>query len=504
MKLNLIFADLLRLYLAEKRFIGYQIDSYNNFVKKKFPKLVKSIGTIKPEIPEIGSIKLHFVDGRINEYPTIIEADGFQRTPDKPLLPYECRIRNLTYSAPMFLKIVTEVGGVKSDPVEVYFGDMPVMVKSILCPLSRMSREELIRAKEDPDDPGGYFIINGTERTLILIEELAPNKPIVRKTDSNNVIVNCRINSEKEGYIVKHLFELKKDGIILATFSALHDFPVVILLKALGMENDEILLKTISDDKEIQEEFLINLYEYQVFSQEEALEKIGEYLKIPQKKLRIERAEMIIDRYFLPHIGQSKSDRIQKAVFLCKVIERMISVALGKEEEDDIDHYSNKRVKLAGELFEILFRTILMGKQGVISRMLFNYQKLARRKKLPPLHAVIEANYVTNMIQSAMAVGTWIGNRTGTCQRLERTNLNKTITHMRVVSSPLKSTQEHFEARELHPTHFGKLCIAETPEGQTIGLRKHLAIFGEITFGISDEEKDKIKEEIKDFIENEV
>jgi DNA-directed RNA polymerase subunit B len=501
MNLNLILTELLKSYLADKGFVGYQIDSYNNFVKKKFPKLIKSIGTIKPEIPEIGSIKLHFIDGRINEYPTLIEADGFQRTPDKPLLPYECRIRNLTYSAPMFLKIVTEVGGVKSDPVEVYFGDMPVMVKSVLCPLSRMSREELIKAREDPDDPGGYFIINGVERILILIEELAPNKPIIRRTDSNSIIVNCRINSEKEGYIVKHLFEMKKDGIILATFSALHDFPVVILLKALGLENDKLLLNIISDDEEVQEEFLINLYEYQVFSQEEALEKIGEYLKIPQKRLRIERAELLIDRYLLPHIGQTKNDRINKAIFLCKIVERMIKVALKKEDEDDIDHYSNKRVRLAGELFEILFRTILMGKQGVINRMLFNYQKLARRKKLPPLHAVIESNYVTNMIQSAMAVGTWIGNRTGTCQRLERTNLNKSITHMRVVSSPLKSTQEHFEARELHPTHFGKLCIAETPEGQTIGLRKHLAIFAEITFGLSDEEKEKIKDEIKDFIE---
>ncbi|MEM0480710.1 MAG: DNA-directed RNA polymerase subunit B'' [Candidatus Aenigmatarchaeota archaeon] len=503
MNLNLIFADLLKAYIAEKGWVRYQIDSYNDFVERKFPKLVKSIGTVKPEIPELGNVKIHFIDGRVNDYPTLIEADGSQRTPSNPLLPYECRIRNLTYSTPMFLKVVTEVGGVKSDPIEVYFGDLPVMVKSKICPLSRMSREELIKAREDPDDPGGYFIINGTERNLILIEELAPNKPIIRKVNTNNVVVNCRINSEKEGYIVKHLFELKKDGIVLTTFSALHDFPVVILLKALGLENDEVLLNTISQDKEVQEEFLINLYEYPVLTQEEALDEIGKYLKIPQKKLRIERAETLLDKYFLLHVGQTKKDRINKAIFLAKIVERMIKVAIGKEEQDDIDHYANKRVRLAGELFEILFRTILMGKQGVINRMLFNFQKLARRKKLPPLHAVIESNYVTNMIQSAMAVGTWIGNRTGTCQRLERANLNKSVTHMRVVSSPLKTTQEHFEARELHPTHYGKLCIAETPEGPTIGLRKHLAIFSEVTFGIPDEERDKIKEEIIKYIENE-
>lgn len=498
---NLITSLLLKSYLEENGLVRYQIDSYNDFVLRRFPRLVKSIGTIDPQIPDV-DIKIHFIDARVNEFPVFVEADGVERREKNLLLPYEARIRGLTYSSPMYLKVVTEVSGVKSDPVEIYFGQLPVMVKSVICPLSRMSREELIKAKEDPDDPGGYFIINGVERNLILIEELANNKPIVRKVDQNNIIVNCRVNSEKEGYIVKHLFELKKNGILLATFSALRDFPLVILFKALGIENDETLLNLISADKDVQEEFVINLYEYPITSQEEALDKIGEYLKIPQKKLRKERAEILIDKYFLLHLGQTKKDRINKAIFLAKIVERMIKVALGKEIQDDIDHYANKRLRLAGELFEILFRTILKGKQGVISRMVFNYQKLAKRGSLPPLYAVIDSNFVTNIVQTTMAVGTWIGNRTGTSQRLERTNFQKTLTHMRVVSSPLKSTQEHFEARELHPTHYGKLCLVETPEGPTIGLRKHLAVFSEITFGVSDEEREKIKSLIEKDIED--
>ncbi|MEM5882022.1 MAG: DNA-directed RNA polymerase subunit B'' [Candidatus Aenigmatarchaeota archaeon] len=500
MNQNLLITTLLKKYIEEFGLVKYQIDSYNDFVQRRFSKLIKNIGTIEPEIPEIGDVKIHFIDGRVSNYPTFVEADGVVRSETNPLLPFEARIRGLTYSAPMYIKIVTEVSGIKSDPIEVYFGQLPVMVKSVICPLSRMSREELIAAKEDPDDPGGYFIINGVERNLILIEELANNKPIIRRVDQNNVIVNCRVNSEKEGYIVKHLFELKRNGILLSTFSALRDFPLVVLFKALGIENDEKLLELISEDKEIQEEFVINFYEYPITTQEEALDKIGEYLKIPQKKLRKERAEMILDKYFLLHLGQTKKDRINKAIFLAKIVERMIGVALGKDKEDDIDHYANKRVRLAGELFEILFRTILKGKQGVINRMIFNYHKLAKRGSLPPINAVIDANFVSNIVQSVMAVGTWIGNRTGTSQRLERTNFNKTLTHLRVVSSPLKSTQEHFEARELHPTHFGKLCLVETPEGPTIGLRKHLAIFSEITFGVSDEEREKIKKLIEDEI----
>ncbi len=488
--------ELLGAYIKEKGFVRYQIDSYNEFVKKRFSKIVKNIGSIKPEIPNVGKVKIKFLGVELGKYPRIVEKDGTERK----VYPYEARIRNLTYSVPMYLKVITEIDGTESEPKNVYFGEFPVMVKSVLCPLSKMSEEELIKIKEDPDDPGGYFIINGTERILILFEELAPNRIIIRKTNSNNVVVNCRINSEKDGYVLKQLFELKRDGIITTTFTALKNFPVVILFKALGIENDELLLKMISKDKEIQNEFLVNLYEYPIATQEEALDEIGKYLKLPQKRLRIQRAQLIIDKYFLLHLGQTKDARLSKALFLAKIVERMIATAIGKEKEDDIDHYMNKRVRLAGELFEILMRTILLRRQGVIARMIANFQKFARKGKLPPIEATIESNYVTNLIQSAMAVGTWIGNRTGTSQRLERINLNKSITHMRLVSSPLKTTQEHFEARELHPTHFGKLCIAETPEGPTIGLRKYLAIFSEVTYGISDEEKEEIKNQIKDLI----
>jgi DNA-directed RNA polymerase beta subunit len=87
-----------------------------------------------------------------------------------------------------------------------------------------------------------------------------------------------------------------------------------------------------------------------------------------------------------------------------------------------------------------------------------------------------------------MAVGTWIGGRTGVTQRLDRSSWSKTITHMRNVISPLSSTQEHFEARELHPTHFGKLCVTQTPEGANIGLRKYLAIGATITTKVDKKE----------------
>jgi DNA-directed RNA polymerase subunit B"/DNA-directed RNA polymerase subunit B len=100
----------------------------------------------------------------------------------------------------------------------------------------------------------------------------------------------------------------------------------------------------------------------------------------------------------------------------------------------------------------------------------------------------VESNLLTNQLISALAIGTWVGGRTGISQRLERGSFVKTISHMRNVLSPLTSAQEHFEARELHPTHFGKLCVSETPEGATIGLRKYLALMAQVTYGASEED----------------
>jgi len=231
------------------------------------------------------------------------------------------------------------------------------------------------------------------------------------------------------------------------------------------------------------------------------LEGIGKHIKIPQKEYRIERANKLVDRYLLPHLGQNQENRLSKAIFLVKAIAKLLKLHLNKIEEDDLDHYSNKRLKLSGDLLEILLRSILLGKWGLITRITYNYQKLTKRGRLPPLPAIVESNVLTNQIVSALAIGNWVGGRTGVSQRLERGSYIKTISHMRNVLSPLTSTQEHFEARELHPTHWGKLCTSETPEGATIGLRKYLAIMAEVTKGAEEKDVKTIETQLKKMVE---
>ncbi|RLI75584.1 DNA-directed RNA polymerase subunit B'' [Archaeoglobales archaeon] len=493
--MNETFLTLLNTFVKEKGLVRYQIDSYNDFVARRIPKVLKEIGVIKPDVPELGDFKIKLGEFSIGQ-PSVKEADGSVRN----ILPLEARMRNLTYAAPMYVEMTPVLNNIESETTTVNFGDLPVMVKSNICPLSTMSRQELIEVGEDPEDPGGYFIINGTERILVLVEEIAPNRIITEKVDSGNVTEIARIHSEKEGYVQRHLLERKRDGIITISFVNVTRLPVAILLKALGLESDKDIITAISLDPEVQEEFYVNLYEAEVATQEEALEAIGKHLKIPQKDQRISRAKRLIDRYLLPHLGQKPENRLEKALFLAKAISKILRLHLGKIEEDDLDHYSNKRLRLAGDLLEILLRSILLGKWGLITRITYNYQKLTKRGRLPPLQAIVESNVLTNQIVSALAIGTWVGGRTGVSQRLERGSYVKTLSHMRNVLSPLTSTQEHFEARELHPTHWGKLCTSETPEGATIGLRKYLAIFAEVTKGANEKEVKVLENSIKNWV----
>jgi DNA-directed RNA polymerase subunit B len=483
--------EILNSFRNDMGFVRFQIESFNNFIDNRLQKIVDEIGEIKPEVPEIGELTIKFGKVSIGK-PCVKESEGAVRD----VLPMEARIRDFSYTAPVYIETIPIVNKVEQEPVNVLLAELPIMIKSKICPLSKMSREELEEKGEDPDDSGGYFIINGTERVLVLIEEIAQNRMIVEKQNIGNYTELIRVNSEKSGFVQRHTIERKNDGCIYISFANIRRLPIVVLLKLLGLEKDKDIVDALKDERVINE-FYVNLYETDVQSERNALEFIGKHLKILQKEYRKERVEQIIDKYLLPHLGQDSKNRLDKANYLIKAIKKIIEFALGIIPEDDLDHYGNKRIKLSGDLLELLFRSILVGRWGLIARIKYNYQKMAKRGKLPPVQTIVEANVVTNQLASAMATGAWIGGRTGVSQRLERKNYIDSLSHMRLVLSPLTSTQEHFEARELHPTHWQKFCPSETPEGPTIGLRKHLALFAEITKGTTENEKKKLISNIK-------
>ena len=299
--------------------------------------------------------------------PEITEADGSKRN----IFPIEARLRKLTYSAPTFIEVSAHINGVQRESFTTQIGNIPIMLKSKWCHLHGLNRQELIEKGEDPDEPGGYFIINGTEKVLITIEDLASNKFLIEKPSTGSSDYVGKLFSEYGSFKIPHTMERMKDGIFYLTFTRVRRIPILVVIKALGMLKDEEITKFVSSEHQY-DEVIINLIEFAgIKSEEEALDYVAKKIGITQsKEVRVERVKEILDKYLLPHLGIKKEDRIFKAYNLCKMIKRFIRVSRGELPVDDKDHYMNKKLKLSGDLLADLLRLNI---KVLIGDLLYNF-----------------------------------------------------------------------------------------------------------------------------------
>jgi DNA-directed RNA polymerase beta subunit len=368
------------------------------------------------------------------------------------------------------------------------------MLRSKYCHLHGLKRDELIKKGEDPDDLGGYFILNGNERVLITVEDLASNKFFVKKVEVGPSRFVGKLFSERENYRIPHTIEQMRDGIINLSFGRFSRVPIIMVIKALGLTTDKEIMEAIGADKEV-DDVLVNLYNsINIKTQKDAVEHLAKMIGITQKDFIEERTFEQLDRYLLPHIGLTPKDRLTKAYNLCKLIKRYLYVANGHSSISDQDHYSNKKLKMSGDLLEDLFRINL---RSLVQDILYNFQRLVKRGKFSTVRIIIRDQLLSSRIKSAMATGTWPGGRAGISQNIARTNNIDTLSHLQRIVSLLTSTQENFEARALHSTHWGRLCPVETPEGTPIGLRKNLSLLATISKqDVSDEKVKKTLEKL--------
>ena len=493
--------------------VNHQLGSFNDFLpheKNAAPWMQRVVDNISVGADESlrGAIRLELgdLDVVINldkiriGRPMVYEANG-STTESIPMM---ARLRNMTYAAPIYLKFSIVEEGIEIEEVEEEIGNMPVMVKSILCNLHRnyltgenSSDEEYkagLRSKnEDPEDPGGYFIVNGTERVLVCLEDLAPNRVMVeseqryaRQTEL------AKVFSQREGFRALTVVEKKKDGIISVSIPvASGQVPLAVLMMALGMESADDIMHQINPENrsEMQNLILANIEEVHstegIYTTQEALEYLERRFAAGQsKEYRRKRIDYILDNTLLPHLSTNFEARTKKAVFLGRMAREVLELHRGERKPDDKDHYANKRLKLAGNLMEELFRS---GLQALLNDMKYQMERSYSKRKENRIHHAVRRDVLTNKIMHAMATGNWTGGRAGVSQLLDRTCNMATLSHLRRVISPLTRSQPHFEARDLHPTQFGRLCPNETPEGQNCGLVKNLALMVDVSENVPNE-----------------
>lgn len=477
---------LIKKYFEEKRFVESSIQSFNVLLEKGLQEVIEENKEAEPTIipHNIEKFKIRFGRVAVGK-PEITEADGSKR----PIYPMEARLRKISYHAPIYLEVSTYINDVQRENFVAEIGKMPIMLKSKHCHLQGLEREELIKYGEDPSDPGGYFIVNGTERIVVNVEDLAPNNFIVGKDGTG---WTGQFFASRGSYKIPHTFECKKDGLYYLSFTRIKATPIIIIIRALGLMKDEEIMRAVSSEKTY-EEVLLNLLEFaEVKTQDDAIDFIGKKIGVAQaKEVRMERTKEILDKYLLPNIGMDTSYRVMKARTLCKLLKKFIDTTQGVRKTDDKDHYMNKRVRMSGDLILDLFRVNF---KVLVGDILYNFQRIIKRGKLPSIRVIIRDKLLTSRLYSSMATGEWVGGRQGVSQRMDRSNYLAMISHLQKVVSPLSSSQENFQARALHCTHLGRLCPIETPEGTNIGLRKNMAMLCSLSQAVEEHEViEKIK-----------
>ncbi len=459
------------------------LNSFDEFLERGLQSIIKEVDKIDIENAEypykiqLGKVKL--------QQPRMMELDGSITH----ITPAEARLRNVSYAAPVMMEASVIEDGKILESRFVHIGDVPVMAKSNACILNNFSNSKLIDYGEDPNDPGGYFIINGSERVIVGLEDLSYNKIIVdRETLGGNIVFKAKVYSSIVGYRAKLELVMKNDGLIVARIPGSPvDIPVVTLMRALGLESDKEIAAVVSLVDELQDE-LEGSFEKagDVPTSKDAVVYISKRIAPGMlEEFQIKRAETLLDWGLLPHLGKHPENRKEKAQFLGEAACKLLELKLGWITPDDKDHYGNKVIKFAGQMLADLFSTAF---RNLVRDMKYQLERSGQKRGINAVAAAIRPGIITDKLNNAIATGNWGRGRVGVTQLLDRTNYLSTISHLRRIQSPLSRTQPNFEARDLHATHFGRICPSETPEGSNCGLVKNLALSGIISVNVPSEE----------------
>ena len=426
------------------------------------------------------------------------------------LIPDDARLRNLTYASQLTVDLEVsarqegvDVGTKRISGVSI--GQIPVMLGSRLCFLN--SR---VPVAECPYDPRGYFIINGNEKCLVSLDRIAENKTYVfgGKAVGNAYVAEIRSVSEDNPCCPKittlHYAAAacgSGGGIRVSAHGVRTELPVTVLFYALGLASDNEIVDCVAAvTRSMTRDEVVDALRGSiadgslVFTRRDALLYIAKYTSqaAAPPAQQLETVRRIIQNDILPHAGAGNAG---KARYLAYMVSRLVRVRAGLSDPDDRDSYVNKRIDTPGALLTGLFRQHY-------SKMLREMRNLLYREigsgswrtsgqfinllNTNNIYKIVRTNMITTGLVYALATGNWgVKNskscKQGVAQVLNRMTYNATISHLRRVSTPIEKSGKLVQPRKLHPTHWGVVCLSETPEGSSIGLVKNLALTATVT-----------------------
>ncbi|KAK1933437.1 putative DNA-DIRECTED RNA polymerase BETA SUBUNIT [Babesia divergens] len=508
-------------YMGMRGIARQHINSYNNFVQREIKEIVNAPSNKMLKSDACKKFYIEFIDVKVGE-PYMSENNN------KPILltPQLCRMRDITYSAPMYADVEYYNGeGVASKRVEI--GRLPVMLRSCVCALTGGERQngsvdnfELSsKLGECPYDPGGYFIIKGIEKVILMQEQLSKCRVIVETDVKKNIcatVTSATAESKSRTAVV-----YKNQKLYVRHNSFTDDVPLCIILKAMGVATDQEIAQLIGtagarDFLPKGGDYILmlqDLYNEGINSRMDALLFVGRKVRPRQmakgffmsSKERtpktnqnlIEDTHDILTRVLLSHIPMRNCrDFSGKIKSLCLMARRVLSVASGKEPMDDKDHYGNKRLELAGQLISILFEDLFKAFLGQLKKQIDatltrHYEIVSNchsgeKIKYPDCLVSLPTDIITRGMQATISTGNWNIKRF----RIERSGVSQILSRLSYISclGMMTKTNSQFEKgrkvskpRALQPSQFGLICPCDTPEGESCGLVKNLSLMNHVT-----------------------
>ncbi len=515
-----------------ERFVRHQLESYNNFVGYQITKTIEMFNPVHiasekdyDALSKKYALEIFITFENFNIYrPQIHENNGAI----KLMFPQEARLRNYTYAAATTIDInvkyiVRNGPNLENTQIicktipRVHIGKLPIMLKSNICVLNQYKHFDNTQTGECKFDAGGYFIINGSEKTVLGQERASENRVNcfnVEKND-NKYLWKAEIKSVPDFKCIspKQISMLicsKNNGfgfpIVLEIPRVKQPIPLFIVFRALGIISDkeicEKILLNINDEKNHQllEALNASVIEADKYlTQEECIKYITTFAmytpinmdKETGAKKKHEFTLDIINNDLFPHCHNME----QKIYFLGYMTNKLLMAYFSIIKQDDRDSYLNKRIDGTGTLLNNLYRNYFnklvkdMEKQIIREintgswRSKDDYENIIN---LTNIYKIIKSTTIENGIKRALSTGDFgikhsNSNKVGVAQVYNRLNYVSSLSHARRISTPTDKSGKLIPPRKLHNTTWGFLCPAETPEGQSVGVVKNISYMTHLT-----------------------
>lgn len=479
---NMAFS-LLRNLFDSGEVVYNQVASYNNFILFGIQDIINQESTISAKDYTVKFGQVHITT------PVIIENNTCS-----PLYPQDARYRNLTYDAILRVDIteISTVNGkreIKQRNAEE-IARIPVMLRSVLCNLRNCYNPE--KYGECPKDPGGYFIVKGTERVLTGQFRMAYNKPLVfrsKKVDKYEYTCEMRSMSSETGHsvLIKCLLDTEQN-LFFTLPNVKGPIPVGIVFMALGFPlNETVDLIQIPGAYREQFNGYVKKISYQAYScpdMKSAWEYIGNNSLKPTTS-PMSYGHQIVETELLPHLGIVAQPK-EIAIVLARMVRRLVLTVYGYRVPDDRDNYQNRRLEVAGVLMYELFRNLY-------KKYIENIRSyVENRIQIQDIRSYISKSngangIITKGLRQALSTGAWGAQknssyvRTGVSQVLERITFNATLSHLRRVQIPMGKEGKTAAMRQIHSSQFGLICPCETPEGKGVGVVLNFALLTRVS-----------------------